>query len=300
MAPRNRRTASATDAGENGDDRESPSPTRRPRQPAYKAVHLPPFLAKDVRFWFLQVEALFRTARITDDQTKFDHVITAMDVAAAADIRDVLENPPAENRYDVLKAALIDRLAISEAARIKRILSNETMGDRTPSQHLRHLRAQAGNNFSDQVLMSIWMSSLPLEIKPIIASNTDLSLEKLAAMADSVVDVTGCRRVAAISTPDATTSSATSHATTSAVEAQIAALTKQISALTKSVSRQHARRDGKDDATAPKQRRDKSPAATPGLCWYHRTFKEAAMKCTAPCTWTGPRPDQSGNGQTQL
>ena len=266
------------------------SPVRTPRSPTRslgKAVHLPPFQAKDVRFWFMQVEAMFRTARITSDQAKFDHVITALDITAAADIRELLETPPDEDLYATLKKALIDRLAISEAARIKRVLSNEQIGDRTPSQHYRHLMSQAGSNFSEAALKSIWLDTLPSEVKLIVAGNEDLTLEKLAAMADRIVDVSGSRRHVA----------AVGERPVSAVDEQISALAKQISSLSEVVKKHVSRSATAEGAPKPKQKRAKSPApasrpdsSSNGVCWYHRKYKEKALNCSEGCTWT-PAPE---------
>lgn len=290
-------TPAATTAPRAG-RRQSKSPSRQQRSPArppQKSVHLPHFQSKDVEFWFLQVEALFRTGGVTDDQSMFDYVIASLDLAAASDIRDILKDPPETNKYATLKKALIDRLAVSEAARIKRTLSNEPMGDRTPSQHLRHLQQVAGSNFSDSVLTSIWMAALPADVKLIVAGDADtLALDKLAAMADRIMDVAGSRRsgtsVHAVSSDPAPSSS------------EISALTKQINALTQEFRKHLPRSDKPDGPSKAKQPRSKSPApvrnqpeATDGVCWYHRRFKEKATKCTAPCSWE----KESGNGQSQ-
>ena len=169
----NRSQSSGRQREKSASDDEVISPRRRQSFTPARSLHLPAFQSKDVRFWFLQVEAMFRTHKITDDQSKFDYVITALDVTAAADIADLLENPPDDDMFITLKKALIDRLAVSEAARIKRILSNEQMGDRTPSQHLRHLRSQAGTNFSDAALTSIWLDTLPSDVRLVVAGGDD-------------------------------------------------------------------------------------------------------------------------------
>ena len=177
--------------------------------PAAKPVSVPTFQAKDVEFWFLQVEAMFRTGNVTGDQSKFDYVVKALDLSAATDIRELLRNPPDEDMYGALKKALIDRLALSESARIKKILSNEQMGDRTPSQHLRHLQNVAGDSFSETVLLSIWMQALPPDVKLIVAGDAEnLALDKLASMADRILDVAGTRRRATASIHAAATGDA--------------------------------------------------------------------------------------------
>ena len=269
--------------------------------PTHKTVTLPPFHAKDIKFWFLQVEALFRNGGITQDQAKFDHIITALDVTAAADIRDVIEEPPEEDLYQTIKSKLIERLAVSESARIKDILSNQPMGDRKPSQHLRHIKAQAGAHFSEAALESLWLETLPADVKLIVASAKGLPLDQQAEMADNVMDVAGVRRLAAIRTEAAPK--------LAAADPQIASLAQQISALAKKFDSHVSRIANAEAASKRKRPRDKSPASTSRtaatasspedgaeLCWYHRKFGENAKKCTSPCSWIQPHP---GNGSNQ-
>lgn len=272
--------------------------------PAAKPFAIPHFQSKDVEFWFLQLEALFRSNKVTDDQTRFDYVIQALDITAASSVRHILKSPPEEDRYEALKKALTDRLALSEAARIKQAMSNEALGDRKPSQHLRHLQDLAGDNLSDAALTSIWIEALPPNVKQIVAGS-NLDLDDLAAMADRILDVTGHQRsVAAVATSNASND-------------PITTLSKQISALTKTVTRLVNKE--KDGPSKPKQARVNSPTAAAtassgtsgsgssasapsnGLCWYHNRYAAAAKKCKQPCTWTGAAPSasNSGNGTGQ-
>lgn len=260
---------------------------------AARPVHVPAFQSKNVRFWFVQLESMFRTSGITDDQTRYDYVVQALDLAAAANINDLLETPPLLDQYETVKDALIDRMGKSEDARIKQLLSNEPMGDRRPSQHLRHLQSLAGANFSDAALASIWLNSLPADVQPIVAAASDLTLDKRADQADRIMDVAGGRRQVAAFSAAASTGAAL------AVEEQIAALTQQISSLSKTVKSLAQR--GPDGASKPKQARSKSPGPQhskrpqqDSICWYHRRYQESAQKCQPPCSW---KPQVQGNGQ---
>lgn len=285
MAParKGRGRSAATDVEQDPSSPEQSPARASGRRPAAKSLHIPPFQSKDVKFWFFQLEALFRTARVTDDQSKFDYVVQALDLTAASDIRDLLENPPQAELYKTIKTKLIERLAVSEEKRIQRLLSNELMGDRTPSQHLRHLRGLAGANFSDAVLVSIWTSALPANIRPIVAGNEELSLDKRASMADRILDVTGHSREVA---------SATQEPTPKTKDYQIAALTKQVNALTKrfdAIAKSKAT-SGPSKAKVPRSSSPHPKAKTVsdrGLCWYHKKYKGKAQKCAPGCTWTG-------------
>lgn len=290
MPPRVNRNSQSASADRGGD--RTPTPERNRRAPPLRPCTLPPFQSRDVKFWFMQAEAMFRTNKITDDQTKFDLVLTSLDITAATDISDILETPPETDMYVTLKTALIGRLATSEAARIKQILSSEELGTRKPSQHLRHLQKLAGKNFSDQALTSIWLESLPADVRIAVVTGRDLPLDKQAEMADHIIDISGkTRSVHAIES-------------TTTVEKQIAALTKQISALTKRLGDKSSGRPD-DAATKAKHPRSKSPArqqsSTSGsdLCYYHQRYKEKAKKCRSPCNWTGSRPSSPGNDEDQ-
>ena len=287
-----------------------------PAQP--KSFHLPAFQSKDVRLWFLQAEATFRMNNVKDQQTMFDSVITALDVNAATDIADILTHPPDEEPYDALKKALVDRLAVSNAARIKRVLSNLSIGDRSPSAHLRRLRSEAGNNFSDAVLKTIWLDALPADVK-LVVSGLDLDLDKLAATADRVHDVAGPRRViASVSSTGASSSgtsssgpssSAASSSASSSWTTQMEQRTRQLASVVKRLDdrgRKKTKATGNGGPPA-KKARSRSRSTNPddaddSHCWYHRRFKEKARKCVDPCTATWPlstssSTSSSGNGQ---
>ena len=284
MPPKQKPTRSRSSHTDGDDGTSSPEPSRSGRRTPAKSLNVPPFQSRDVKFWFFQLDALFRTSKVTDDQSKFDYVVQALDVTAASDIRDLLENPPDDDMYKTIKTTLLARLAVSEAKKIKRLLSNELLGDKTPSQHLRHLRSLAGDNFSEEALVSIWTDALPTNLRAIVAGNEELTLDKRAAMADRIMDVTGGGRdVAALS------------ATPAGKDPQIAALVKQVSALTKSIKaiKTAAKPDKSNGPSKPKAPRAKSPhpgaktIVDGGICWYHKKYQSKAQKCVPGCAWTG-------------
>ena len=275
--------------------------------PSAKPFSLPAFQSKDVRFWFLQVEAAFRTNNVKDQQTMFDSVITALDVTAAADVADILANPPEDSPYEALKTALTDRLAVSNATRIKRVLEgNMAIGDRSPSQHLRLLRAEAGSNFSEEVLRTIWLDSLPVDVRLVVSGVEDASLDKLAAMADRVFDVAAPRRtVASVASSSASSSSSTMQDQIDALTKQLAAFTKKLGERGRPATKKQSTATAKTARSRSRSRRDDSDDDDEDQCWYHRRFRDMARKCTAPCSAPWPlatkksSASSSGNGLGQ-
>jgi hypothetical protein len=87
----------------------------QPAEIARVAVRRPPFWAEQPDVWFAQAEAKSSLAGITSESTKFHHVISQLDHRYTADVRDIITSPLQQKP--------------------------EAMGDRKPSQYLRHLRS---------------------------------------------------------------------------------------------------------------------------------------------------------------
>ncbi|CAH0551106.1 unnamed protein product [Brassicogethes aeneus] len=104
-------------------------------------VKLPPFWKDKPTLWFAQVEAQFMIAHITQEITKYSYVISHLDERYANEVEDLIINPPANTPYTTLKTEIIRRLSVSEERRVRQLLMEEELGDRTPSQFLRHLRS---------------------------------------------------------------------------------------------------------------------------------------------------------------
>ena len=67
------------------------------------AIKLPTFWAQQPEVWFLQAEAQFHICKITDDITKYYHVVAALDQETSGRVLDTLSAPPADNKYTDLK-----------------------------------------------------------------------------------------------------------------------------------------------------------------------------------------------------
>ena len=102
-------------------------------------VRLPPFWPDRPAIWFAQAESQFELAAITRQRTKFNYVVSQLNQQQASEVEDIITAPPEQEPYDKLKAELIRRLSTSREQCVRQLLSHEEMGDRKPSQFLRHL-----------------------------------------------------------------------------------------------------------------------------------------------------------------
>ena len=99
------------------------------------SVKLPPFWPEKARFWFTIVEANFVTGRITDEKTKFYHVVRQLNSDAAGHLMDIIENPPEAEPFKALKKRLLESFELNRE-QASRIIDWPGLGDRKPSQCL--------------------------------------------------------------------------------------------------------------------------------------------------------------------
>ena len=99
------------------------------------SVKLPPFWPDKTKLWFAQAKAQFHLRQITEQKTKFAHVLSMLDTRTAEHAMDIIEAPGNE-AYDALKARLTGAYAITDDEKAGRLLDWAGLGDKTPSQCL--------------------------------------------------------------------------------------------------------------------------------------------------------------------
>ena len=123
-----------------------------------------------------------------------DHIVASLAPEYATEIRDLILQPlPEETPYDTLKQQLIQRTAASEQRRLQQLFSSEELGDRKPTQLLRHMQQLLGDKagaIDNSVLRELFLQRLPANVRMVLTSTADqANLENLAQLADKVVEV---------------------------------------------------------------------------------------------------------------
>ena len=228
------------------------------------ALKLPPFWSADPQVWFAQVESQFFTRKITNQDTKFHHIVASLPLEVAVDIRDLIINKPADNAYDELKSKLITRTAASRAKRLQQLLSVEELGDRKPSQLLRRFEQLLDGTSSDHPLIrEIFLQRLPGNVRQLLSATTtdETPLSELAQKADRLMDVP-THNINTLPQQQEPHNLATLHAEFHELKQTMAAFTK---------------RQKEPSAKKPQEETQNDPST---LCWYHRRFGYKARKCT--------------------
>ena len=239
-------------------------------------VKLPPFWPSDPLVWFAQVDAQFSTRHITSEKTKFDYVVASLAPEYAQEVRDLILKPPETNPYTALKSALVDRTAASEQRRLQQLFNSEELGDRKPTQLLRRMQQLLGDKAGTtdaSFLRELFLQRLSPNVRMVLASSDTTDLEKLAQLADKIVEV-------------ATPSISAATRSTSEIDhlrAEIADLKR----IVESLHIPSRPRCSSSRGRTPRSSRATTPVdddTSDRLCWYHRRFGDQAQKCQPPCS----------------
>ena len=245
------------------------------------SLKIPSYGAHNPRIWFAQVEALFLARGVKSQAVKYAHVVAALPIEIAAEVGDLIDEVPTEYAYDKLKAAIIQCTSASDEKRLQQLLTECELGDRKPSQLLRHMRQLAGNNqISDSFLRQIWMQWLPCNARQILstsAQSTDLN--SLAEMADKILEIYHSQTViqsVRTDQPELETPNPNLQREIEDLQNQVKCLTRTVESLTLGLSnKRHFRKS---------RSRSRSANRKSNICWYHKRFGDKAQRCIIPCS----------------
>lgn len=237
---------------------------------------IPDFWVAHPRLWFAQFESVMRPQK-KGDEDKFHLVIAKLGLDALQQVSDLLTDPPAENKYNALRARLIGAFEESETRQFQKLVSEMELGDQKPSQLLRKMRDLAKKKVPDETLQLMWTGHLPPAVRAVLSISDVKDLDRLAQIADTVMESMRPRtEVAQICRPD------------------IAALSQKIDELHLEVAELR-----KKSTTMPRGRsRSRSRSrGRPWTCFFHRKFGQNATKCVnkRTCNFNKTQSAQSGN-----
>lgn len=256
------------------------------------SVPFAPFRESNPKAWFSQIEATFALRNITTELTKFHHVVSALPPHIVDEVDDILSSP-GDQPYLSIKEAVIQRIGLSDKQRLTKLLEDTELGDRKPSQLLRHMRHLAGNaKTEDTFFRELWLKRLPVDMQAVLCTSLDAPLEQIAAVADNIWETFG-KRVNQI-IPEQPSGLVSKLVT------QVELLTQRVEALSVQRGREQRsfrprRRSRPRSNSRRRVRLPTPPGDTTGrICWYHQKYGNGAKYCDPPCAF--PKPQQ-GNGK---
>ncbi|XP_015118801.1 uncharacterized protein LOC107042316 [Diachasma alloeum] len=248
---------------------------------------LTPFISEDPVAWFTQIEAQFRNRRITNDNTKYDSVLEALDRKFLREVSDIIKAPPVRDKYRFLKDQIIKRFSESGDRPFHKLLTEVGLGDQKPSQLLRRMRDLADGKVSEELLRSRWLALLPdivSKILKVVQANS--TLDQLVEAADTAMENSSGFQVMAAypqhsqqhtfkaQSPAAAADLYNHNRSNDHIEQRLGAIEKAIETLCHALQQLSS----KVGQTNARRSRSLTPAPTgqSGLCFYHEPFRDRA------------------------
>ena len=150
------------------------------------SLKLPTFWTSQPEVWFAQAEAQFNIRKITNDETKYYYVLSALDQATATRLLDLINQPPTERKYGTLKERLIDTFGLSKRERASRLLHFRPLGDSKPSTLMDEMLALLGEHPPCMLFEQLFLERLPEDIRIQLVDTKIEDHRQLAKRADAL------------------------------------------------------------------------------------------------------------------
>lgn len=254
-------------------------------------IALPQFWTEYPEAWFIHSETQFSTKRITSDNSKYEATISALPPNVITIILDIIQKPPTLNKYETIKATLIERFSLSERAKLEKILGDSEIGDRKPSEFYRSLAQLAGPNFDTELLKKLWLRKLPKNLNVTLTTANVTDTQNLLRLADNIWEVMFSGEIATVKEPPIIQPPQTNNS----LERMIEKLYLSTTNINNELGRVSRELDTlkRDFYTSTRRQsfsrgRSASRGRTPQkyrLCRYHYRFGSKARKCIQPCAY---------------
>ena len=151
------------------------------------ALKLPDFWHSKPRAWFHTVESQFVIRQITNDATRYHYVVSALGSDASSNLESLLRNPPDTGKYDAIKNRLLGIYELSEREKKRQLINLDGLGDRKPTELLRHMQSLHQTAADDVLFSVIFLQQLPATVRTILSAQDFDDVEELAKAADDVL-----------------------------------------------------------------------------------------------------------------
>ena len=139
------------------------------------ALKLPTFWNTCPLAWFAQTEAQFALRGITADETKYYHVVAALDPDTASRSLAIISSPPPTCKYSTIKSFLTYAYGLSEAEKAVMLLDIKELGDRKPSEVMDKMLALLGDHRPCFLFRHIFLRLLTEAIRAPLANSSNIS-----------------------------------------------------------------------------------------------------------------------------
>lgn len=142
------------------------------------------FWENSAKLWFIYLENEFRIRQVVSDDIKYSTIIRHLNKENMAVIADNLEDPPQSDKYNKLKAVIIERFSDLHQRQLRGSFKTMILGEKSPSSLLREMQTLAGTAMTEAEIRVYWIQKLPKNLQDLLEAMEDYDLDKLANCAD--------------------------------------------------------------------------------------------------------------------
>ena len=231
---------------------------------------LQPFIRKNPKLWFRQVESNFKVHRITNDRIRYHAVYAVLPEDIALDIPDEMES------YEELKGLVLNVTDKSNQEKMQEALGECTLDGRRPSQFIRHARnklREVGLDPTDDLLKNRLLHAMPQDARLTLTGQEHLPLDSYCSIADNIYDL--LERTKALSVTHV-------HKQNNNNESRHNNSYQSRNTTTSTKSTPRGNHGYLPYAEGQRQK----------ICRAHLYFAEKARSCKTWCRWPGPKPER--------
>lgn len=251
--------------------------SKRQAAAVYARLPIPTMSSNNIEAWFTSMDFWFTASGITSDKQKVATVFAALDPTVIGQLSEVIASMPQQDRFEYVKAKIIEHFADSEQRRLNRLLSELPLGDKKPSELYFEMKRVAGNTLGEAALKGLWTKRLPEFAQPVVAASSGSAAE-FTKIADSIIDAVVPHHVNVVES-GVTNEINQLRATVEDLGKRFDRFSVRSRSRQRSVSRYRPR-------STNRSARVSSPVSSgSSQCWYHQKYGTNARKCRSPCRY---------------
>ena len=150
------------------------------------SVKLPTFWTSSPSAWFAQAEAHFVLRGVTQDNTKYYHVVAVLDSATATCDLSIFTSPPETEKFKEIQTFIISAFELSECKRATALFNLPELGDSKPSELIDAMLALMGTHKPCFLFKHVFLQQLPNYVRAPLATSGLNDYRALAQESDQI------------------------------------------------------------------------------------------------------------------
>ncbi|VDP06276.1 unnamed protein product, partial [Schistosoma margrebowiei] len=150
-----------------------------------------PFWPDNIEAWFCYAEADFSEHGVIDTRAQFLAVVKALPHEFIRYVTPSMFTSDVSEPYETLKRSILKRGDLTDRQRLDQLFNNIDLQHGSATDMLQRMREMIGlGTFEEGLFKQLFLSKLPQQVQAVLVSFQNNALDKLAASADRILEIT--------------------------------------------------------------------------------------------------------------